>query len=200
MLDYSNKDNSYVFITKYSKDNGQIYVTYANGQVRCVPDNEKNIEIIEEKMAEQVMYALEKKDNLKYLYLGLGISLSALLIVCNACIKGLSEEELILINTISTLGSISFIAEYFSRVKKLNELKKLNYFLENRVKLNKKIKENNIATGLSKKKQELIESSDEVFDFSTIDNYSYKDMLTIDENIKREQVLNFDYNTLKKTL
>lgn len=200
MLDYSNKDNSYVFITKYSKDNGQIYITYANGQVRCVPDNEKNIEIIEEKMAEQVMYALEKKDNLKYLYLGLGISLSALLIVCNACIKGLSEEELILINTISTLGSISFIAEYFSRVKKLNELKKLNYFLENRIKLNKKIKENNIATGLSKKKQELIESSDEVFDFSTIDNYSYKDMLTIDENIKREQVLNFDYNTLKKTL
>ncbi len=200
MLDYSNKDNSYVFITKYSKDNGQIYVTYANGQVRCVPDNEKNIEIIEEKMAEQVMYALEKKDNLKYLYLGLGISLSALLIVCNACIKGLSEEELILINTISTLGSISFIAEYFSRAKKLNELKKLNYFLENRVKLNKKIKENNIATGLSKKKQELIESSDEVFDFSTIDNYSYKDMLTIDENIKREQALNFDYSTLKKTL
>lgn len=198
MLDYSNKDNRYLFITKYYRKDGNIEIRYANGDERIVPDNPKNIEIIEERMSEQVMYALENKNNLRYLYLGMGISLSALLIVGNLYLKNVCNEELILFNVITSLSSIGAFAEYCARNKKLKELKKLQYYLENKVKLNKKIKDNNISTGLSKKKQEFIENNEDVFDFSTIDNFTYKDILKIEENIKREKILSFDYNTTSK--
>lgn len=198
MLDYSNKDNRYLFITKYYRKDGNIEIRYANGDERIVPDNPKNIEIIEERMSEQVMYALENKNNLRYLYLGMGISLSALLIVGNLYLKNVCNEELILFNVITSLSSIGAFAEYCARNKKLKELKKLQYYLENKVKLNKRIKDNNISTGLSKKKQEFIENNEEVFDFSTIDNFTYKDILKIEENIKREKILCFDYNTTSK--
>ena len=70
-----------------------------------------------------------------------------------------------------------------------------------RDKLNESIKKENISIGLNTKKQAYIESKEgEVFDFSSIDKFSYKDIQNIDENIKREEALNFDYSTLKKSI
>lgn len=201
MKDYSTVDNDFVFITNYSVQNEDININYANGDKRIVPYTERNIEIIENRMAEQVQYALGKKETSRYLYLSLGISGIAFLTAVNLFLNNqLSPTLLWTINGgLTAMTGFSFTT-YGIKKSKIEELKKLKYFLENRIRLNKSIKEPNISAGLSNKKQEFINKTEgNVFSFETIDKFSYGDMLVINDNIKREESLDFDYPTLSKT-
>lgn len=201
MKDYSTVDNDFVFITNYSVQNEDISISYANGDKRIVPYTERNIEIIENRMAEQVQYALGKKETSRYLYLSLGISGIAFLTAVNMFLNNqLSPTLLWTINGgLTAMTGFSFTT-YGIKKSKIEELKKLKYFLENRIRLNKSIKEPNISAGLSNKKQEFINKTEgNVFSFETIDKFSYGDMLVINDNIKREESLDFDYPTLSKT-
>ncbi len=201
MKDYSTVDNDFVFITNYSVQNEDININYANGDKRIVPYTERNIEIIENRMAEQVQYALGKKETSRYLYLSLGISGIAFLTAVNLFLNNqLSPTLLWTINGgLTAMTGFSFTT-YGIKKSKIEELKKLKYFLENRIRLNKSIKEPNISAGLSNKKQEFINKTEgNVFSFETIDKFSYNDMLVINDNIKREESLDFDYPTLSKT-
>ena len=201
MKDYSTVDNDFVFITNYSVQNEEINISYANGDKRIVPYTERNIEIIENRMAEQVQYALSKKETSRYLYLTLGISGIAFLTAVNLFLNNqLSPTLLWTINGGLTAMTGFSLTTYSVKKSKIEELKKLKYFLENRIRLNKSIKEPNISAGLSSKKQDLInEIEGNVFSFETIDKFSYSDMLVINDNIKREESLDFDYPTLSKT-
>lgn len=201
MKDYSTVDNNFVFITNYSVQDEVINIIYANGDKRVVPYTERNIEIIENRMAEQVQYALGKKETSRYLYLSLGISGIAFLTAVNLFLNNqLSPTLLWPINGgLTAMTGFSFTT-YGIKKSKIEELKKLKYFLENRIRLNKSIKEPNISAGLSNKKQEFINKTQgNVFSFETIDGFSYNDMLIINDNIKREESLDFDYPTLSKT-
>lgn len=201
MKDYSTVDNNFVFITNYSVQDEVINIIYANGDKRVVPYTERNIEIIENRMAEQVQYALGKKETSRYLYLCLGISGIAFLTAVNLFLNNqLSPTLLWPINGgLTAMTGFSFTT-YGIKKSKIEELKKLKYFLENRIRLNKSIKEPNISAGLSNKKQEFINKTQgNVFSFETIDGFSYNDMLIINDNIKREESLDFDYPTLSKT-
>lgn len=201
MKDYSTVDNDFVFITNYYVQNEEININYANGDKRIVPYTERNIEIIENRMAEQVQYALGKKETSRYLYLSLGISGIAFLTAVNLFLNNqLSSTLLWTINGgLTAMTGFSFTT-YGIKKSKIEELKKLKYFLENRIRLNKSIKEPNISAGLSNKKQEFINKTQgNVFSFETIDGFSYNDMLIINDNIKREESLDFDYPTLSKT-
>ena len=201
MKDYSTVDIDFVFITNYYVQNEEININYANGDKRIVPYTERNIEIIENRMAEQVQYALGKKETSRYLYLSLGISGIAFLTAVNLFLNNqLSSTLLWTINGGLTAMTVFSFTTYSNKKSKIEELKKLKYFLENRIKLNKSIKEPNISAGLSNKKQEFINKTQgNVFSFETIDGFSYNDMLVINDNIKREESLDFDYPTLSKT-
>ena len=199
MLDHSNKDNNYLFIKNYRRHDGKIIIEYANGSTTKVIDNERNLRIIEEQMTKQVLEALQSKDKLKYFHLVAGVSAFAALIAINMYAKNLSlpTEAMMLADVILPLSAISSLSEYFYSEKKTKELKKLRFFIENRDLLNSRIKDNNISAGLSRSKRKMIDSQSEVFDFSTIDEFSYNDLLTINDNIKREDALKFDYSLNK---
>lgn len=202
MLDYSDKENRIIFITNYKVENGLIHIEYANGVNSIVPDNEKNRMIIDQKMKSQVEEALNKYD-LKALSLVFGVSIFVVIIVLNLMSKQnlISNNQLYTIEGVLGISGIYAITDYLVKSKKSKELKKLKYFIENRDKLNESIKKENISIGLNTKKQAYIEGKEgEVFDFSSIDKFSYKDIQNIDENIKREEALNFDYSTLKKSI
>lgn len=202
MLDYSDKENRIIFITNYKVENGLIHIEYANGVNSIVPDTEKNRMIINQKMKSQVEEALNKYD-LKAFSLVFGVSIFVVIIVLNLMSKQnlISNNQLYTIEGVLGISGIYAITDYLVKSKKSKELKKLKYFIENRDKLNESIKKENISIGLNTKKQAYIESKEgEVFDFSSIDKFSYKDIQNIDENIKREEALNFDYSTLKKSI
>lgn len=198
MLDYSNKNDKYLFITDYRIEEGIIWLRYANGDIRKVTDNEYNRNIVNEKMTEQVKDALNKKNYISALSILLGVSVIALGIVLLS--NEFSKELETILTSLEGAGALYLIVDTIKRSKRINELKKLKYFLENRQKLNETIKKENISAGLSKKKQALInDSEEEVFDFNSIDMFSLKDIKNIDTNIKREEALGFNY-TLKKTI
>lgn len=202
MLDHSYKENRIIFITNYKVENGLIHIEYANGVNSIVPDTGKNRMIINQKMKSQVEEALNKYD-LKALSLVFGVSIFVVIIVLNLMSKQnlISNNQLYTIEGVLGISGIYAITDYLVKSKKSKELKKLKYFIENRDKLNESIKKENISIGLNTKKQAYIESKEgEVFDFSSIDKFSYKDIQNIDENIKREEALNFDYSTLKKSI
>lgn len=198
MLDYSNKNDKYLFITHYSIKDGLIWLEYANGDIRKVNDTPYNRSIVDEKMTEQVSAALNKKNYISALSILLNVSVVALGVVLLS--NEFSKELETILTCLESAGALYLVIDTIKRTKKINELKKLKYFLENRQKLNEVIKKENISAGLSKRKQSVIaESEEEVFDFNSIDMFSLKDIKKIDTNIKREETLNFEY-TLKKTI
>lgn len=198
MLDYSNKSDKYLFITHYSIKDGLIWLEYANGDIRKVNDTPYNRSIVDQKMTEQLSEALNKKNYISALSILLDVSVIALGVVLLS--NEFSKELETALTVLESTGAICLVINAIKRNKKINELKKLKYFLENRQKLNEVIKKENISAGLSKRKQSLInDSKEEVFDFNSIDMFSLKDIKKIDTNIKREETLNFEY-TLKKTI
>lgn len=198
MLDYSNKSDKYLFITHYSIKDGLIWLEYANGDIRKVNDTPYNRSIVDQKMTEQLSEALNKKNYISALSILLDVSVIALGVVLLS--NEFSKELETALTVLESTGAICLVINAIKRNKKINELKKLKYFLENRQKLNEVIKKENISAGLSKRKQGVInDSKEEVFDFNSIDMFSLKDIKKIDTNIKREETLNFEY-TLKKTI
>ena len=94
-------------------------------------------------------------------------------------------------------GAIYYPAKAIINVIKKRDIKKLNYFLDNKEELNKSIeKSENMKLGISKKAVKEIElqrsKNKQPFNINNIDNYSLSDLKALRENIERISTFGFN--------
>ena len=94
-------------------------------------------------------------------------------------------------------GAIYYPAKAIINAIKKRDIKKLNYFLDNKEELNKSIeKSENMKLGISKKAVKEIElqrsKNKQPFNINNIDNYSLSDLKALRENIERISTFGFN--------
>lgn len=206
MKDYSlNETDRKDFVLDFdvTKD-GKIIVNYANGKKIPLPYNQKNEQILIQKMEEQVKMAssdekkyIDKKD--KYInnfYRMLIISvLSAAIILVNEAVWLDSIYALAL--SFSAIYGVASIARNIHYRNLLEDLQKNKRFLEIQDKINENIRSNqNVLVDVSKNTREVIKSfplEKEVFNVNSFNFVPECDLETIIENIERNERFGFDY-------
>ena len=94
-------------------------------------------------------------------------------------------------------GAIYYPAKAIINAIKKRDIKKLNYFLDNKEELNESIeKSENMKLGVSKKAVKEIElqrsENKQPFNINNIDNYSLSDLKALRENIERISTFGFN--------
>ena len=206
MKDYSlDEKNRKDFVLDFNvtKD-GKIIVNYANGKKIPLPYNQKNEQILIQKMEEQVKMAssdekkyIEKKDkHLKLFYGMLVIAVLSTLIIL-ATEKVWLDTIYALTLSFSTIYGVSHIAQYIHMDNLLDDLQKNKKFLEIQDKINKNIRSNNnVLVDVSKNTRGVINSfpsEKEVFNVNSFNFVPERDLETIIENIERNERFGFDY-------
>ena len=206
MKDYSLNDTDrkdFVLDFDVTKD-GKIIVNYANGKKLPLPYNQKNEQILIQKMEEQVKLAsseekkyIDKKS--KYLKLFYGALITAVLSTFVILItdKVWLDTFYALMLSCSTVYGISYIARFVNMNNLLEDLNKNKNFLEIQDKINSNIRSNNnVLVDVSKNTREIINSfpvEQEVFNVNSFNYVSERDLETIIENIDRNERFGFDY-------
>ena len=194
MKDYSlSSDKGKKFVKNYKIKKGNIKINYAKGKPYTVPYNKHNEEIILDRMEQQVKEA--KITNFNKIN---AILLAMMVISLPVVISNLITSSSVLWGILSTLlgiGVISQATKYASYLLKKSELKKLQFFLNNKNMLNTGIEENpNIMCGVKKKAASQIKQTPvtrQPFDINVIDNFSLTDLITLKTNIEREESFGF---------
>lgn len=196
MKDYSlNYDDSKKFILSYKIENGKIVAKLASGELYTVPYSEENENKIISRMEKQARYAEPKP--LKTLDKILAISQPLVLpiAIMNFINNGGWFYGIML--AIIVEGAIYYPAKAIINAIKKRDIKKLNYFLDNKEELNESIeKSENMKLGVSKKAVKEIElqrsENKQPFNINNIDNYSLSDLKALRENIERISTFGFN--------
>ena len=206
MKDYSlNEKDRKDFVLDFdvTKD-GKIIVNYANGKRIPLPYNQKNEQILIQKMEEQVKMAssdekkyIDKKDrHLKWFNRMLFTVIFSTIVIFVA--ENVWLDTIYgLILSFSTIYGVSFIAQYVHINNLLEDLQKNKKFLEIQDKINKNIRSNNnVLVDVSKNTREVIKAfplEKEVFNINSFNYVPERDLETIVENIDRNERFGFDY-------
>lgn len=196
MKDYSlNYDDSKKFILSYKIENGKIVAKLASGELYTVPYSEENENKIISRMEKQARYAEPKP--LKTLDKILAISQPLVLpIAIMNFVNNVGWFYGIML-AIIVEGAIYYPAKAIINAIKKRDIKKLNYFLDNKEELNESIeKSENMKLGISKKAVKEIElqrsENKQPFNINNIDNYSLSDLKALRENIERISTFGFN--------
>lgn len=212
MKDYSLNEKerkNFVLDYKISKD-GKIIVRMAKGDPLVLPYNEHNEQILLKMMENQVKEAsgteskhIElKKKCIKLLQILLGV------IAASAIFVFASEIALIdtvcgLLILLASIGAVINTAKVVQIVNLLRDLKLNQEFLQIKDKINSNVRSNqNVLINVSSNTKNAVQnrSNDKpVFDINSFNNYSYRDLETIMENIERNEIFGFDYTEPKKS-
>ncbi len=196
MLDYSlNYDDSKKFILFYKIENGKIVAKLASGELYTVPYSEENENKIISRMEEQARYAqpypLEADDKI--------LAISQPLVLPMAIMNFINNPGWFfgIVLAIIAEGAIHYPAKALINAIEKRDIKKLNYFLDNKEKLNESIvKSENMKLGVSKKAVKEIElqrsKNKQPFTINNIDNYSLSDLRALKENIERISTFGFN--------
>lgn len=202
MKDYSlNIDDAKKFILSYKIENGKIIAKLASGESYVIPYSEENETTIISRMENQARQAEPKtlKQNEKI------FAISQPLVLPIAIINFVQNFEWFygLLLGIIAETAIHYPAKAIINAIKKRDIKKLNYFLDNKKELNESIeKSENMKLGISKKAIKEIESqknkNKQPFNINNIDNYSLRDLKKLKYNIER--VSSFGFNEEEKVL
>ena len=196
MKDYSlNYDDSKKFILSYKIENGKIVAKLASGELYTVPYSEENENKIISRMEEQAKYAQLKPLKAIDKILAITQPLTLPIAIINFVNNGGWFYGTILAGVAA--GAICYPAKVIINSIKKRDIKKLNYFLDNKEELNKSVeKSKNMTLGVSKKAVKEIElqrsENKQPFNINNIDNYSLSDLKALRENIER--ILTFGFN------
>lgn len=196
MKDYSlNYDDSKKFILSYKIENGKIVAKLASGELYTVPYSEENENKIISRMEKQARYAepkpLETLDKI--------LAISQPLVLPIAIMNFVNNGGWFYGITLAIIveGAIYYPAKAIINAIKKRDIKKLNYFLDNKEELNESIeKSENMKLGVSKKAVKEIElqrsENKQPFNINNIDNYSLSDLKALRENIERISTFGFN--------
>lgn len=188
-------------------DNGKIIVNFANGLKWPLPYNEKNINLILDKMRNQVEASnkfTEKKKKEKagfVAYTILSFGGAALMATF-----GLFYSNVLAVDIFSYAMAVFFAGTGVygvSRMARVNsvlkDLAKNKWFLSVEEKLNKSIrKEENALINVSKYTKETIQDISEdvqVFNINSFNYVPFKDLEQIMDNVSRNERFGFDYTS-----
>ena len=212
MKDYSLNDKdrkNFVLDYKISKD-GKIIVRMAKGDPLVLPYNEHNEQTLLRKMEQQVKEASgteskhidEKEKNIKFLKILSGIIAASAIFVFASDIVFLDTICWLLIS-FASVGGVINAAKVVQINNLLRDLKLNQEFLEIKDKINANVKSNqNVLINVSSNTKNAVQnrSNDKpIFDINSFNNYSYRDLETIIENIERNEIFGFDYTEPKKS-
>ena len=196
MKDYSLNYNYYKkFILSYKIENGKIVAKLASGELYIVPYSEENENKIISRMEEQARNAQPKP--LKSSDKILAISHPLLLPIAIMNLINNDGWFYCMILAIIAGGAIYYPAKAITNAIKKRDIKKLNYFLDNKKKLNESIeKSENMILSVSKKAVKEIElqrsKNKQPFNINNIDKYSLSDLKALKENIERISTFGFN--------
>lgn len=196
MKNYSlNYDDSKSFILSYKIENGKIVAKLASGELYTVPYSEENENKIISRMEKQTRYAEPKPLNTPDKILAISQPLVLPIAIMNFINNGGWFYGIML--AIIVEGAIYYPAKAIINAIKKRDIKKLNYFLDNKEELNKSIeKSENMKLGISKKAVKEIElqrsKNKQPFNINNIDNYSLSDLKALRENIERISTFGFN--------
>lgn len=196
MKDYSlNYDDSKKFILSYKIENEKIVAKLASGELYTVPYSEENENKIISRMEEQARYAQPKPLQTLDKILAISQPLVLPIAIMNFVNNGGWLYGIML--AIIVEGAIYYPAKAIINAIKKRDIKKLNYFLDNKEELNESIeKSENMKLGVSKKAVKEIElqrsENKQPFNINNIDNYSLSDLKALRENIERISTFGFN--------
>lgn len=196
MKDYSlNYDDSKKFILSYKIENEKIVAKLASGELYTVPYSEENENKIISRMEEQARYAQPKPLQTLDKILAISQPLVLPIAIMNFVNNGGWLYSIML--AIIAEGAIYYPAKAIINAIKKRDIKKLNYFLDNKEELNESIeKSENMKLGVSKKAVKEIElqrsENKQPFNINNIDNYSLSDLKALRENIERISTFGFN--------
>ena len=196
MKDYSlNYDDSKKFILSYKIENGKIVAKLASGELYTVPYSEENENKIISRMEEQARYAHPKPLKVFDKILAISQPLILPIAIINFVNNGGWFYGIIL--AVIAAGAIGYPAKVIINAIKKRDIKKLNYFLDNKEELNESVeKSENMKLGVSKKAVKEIElqrsENKQPFNINNIDNYSLSDLKALRENIERISTFGFN--------
>ena len=203
-MKYSGRSNKKAYITdiRKCKRNGQetYEVKFADGNVyKNIEANEENLQKVIDKLNQQ---AKDNIENLSKIYTkkitwltGAGFSLAAGAVMLGTpMISDLNSlSGAVVVSAISLAGTFlsCYKAKKYSDAQKESE--KIDYRNENRGRLENFKDYPNSLVGLSKKKRQYFKTEEKPFCITKIDEFTKKDLETINDNIKRESELGFTY-------
>ena len=196
MKDYSlNYNDSKKFILSYKIENGKIVAKLASGELYTVPYSEENENKIISRMEEQARYAQLKPLKATDKILAISQPLILSIAIINFVNNGGWFYGTIL--AVIAAGAIGYPAKVIINAIKKRDIKKLNYFLDNKEELNEiVVKSENMKLGVSKKAVKEIElqrsKNKQPFNINNIDNYSLSDLRALRENIERISTFGFN--------
>lgn len=203
MKDYSmNLEERKDFILGYNViKGGNIVIKFAKGESWSIPYNERNEQIVLDKMEEQVTKSGELEGKLKkkmsdYFTMFVLFLLGGGL---NASLSLTGVDAIVFIISGSVICGISLIPGILSlRTKlKLDDLKKNKRFLEIERELNDNVRSNNnVLANVSSKTKNVVKVFPEDRDIFNINSFNYvpfKDLEQIMENMERNEKFGFVY-------
>lgn len=197
------------FILNYKENGNKIVVKYANGNTVEIANTEKNHEILEKSMKEQVK-SVDKFINEKKFIFTTSIFSIVFLYACAAIsIKNLffSPEGFSVLSpiflAISAFFGVDFTVELISIAKAMKDREKNLKFLEVEEKLNNKVKENeNILYNTHNVTKKIVEENkgrEVTFTINNIDKVPFKDLNQMMINVDREEKFGFESLEQEKT-
>lgn len=209
MKDYSvSLEEQKDFILGFDVDGkGKIIVNFANGLKWPLPYNEANINLILNKMREQVVETdkfteIKEHQKVKFAtYTILSFVASAMFASFGLFVfSGLAVDivSYVIAGVLAGMGGCNFYrTTNISAV--LKDLTKNKWFLDAEEELNKSIrKEENALINVSKYTQDVIQDMPEdmkVFDINSFNHVPFKDLEQIMDNIARNERFGFDYTS-----
>ena len=199
MKDYSlNYDDSKKFILSYKIENRKIIAKLASGESYVIPYSEENESTIISRMENQARLAHLKP--LKQLDKIFAICLPLILLVAISNFINYGGWFNGIGLAIIAPSAIYYPAKAIKHAIKKRDLKKLRYFLDNKIELNENIeKSENMKLGVSKRAVKEIElqksQNKQPFHINNIDRYSLNDLKNLRENIERISSFGFDEET-----
>lgn len=196
MKDYSlNYDDSKKFILSYKIENGKIVAKLASGELYTVPYSEENENKIISRMEKQARYAQPKTLKTPEKILAISQPLFLPMAIINFVNNGGWFYGILL--AVIAVGAVGYPAKGIINAIKKRDIKKLNYFLDNKEELNESVeKSENMKLGVSKKAVKEIElqrsENKQPFNINNIDNYSLSDLKALRENIERISTFGFN--------
>lgn len=191
MKDYSlTEEERKYFVLNYDKNDEVITVNYANGESRSIPNTEKNENILESTMVDQVTKSKAKRDKMLKLR---GISISVMLtfavvsLVATTKLLNLPAIEEIAIGLgVATVANIPMFTELAKCNRILKDMQKNRYFVKNQEVINRGIENTNVLVNSNVQGKEMITIND-------IDSaYSYNELKRIVENTEIQDRFAFD--------
>lgn len=208
MKDYSlNYDDSKKFILSYKIENGKIVAKLASGELYTVPYSDENENKIISRMEKQARYAQPKPLKTSDKILAISQPLVLPIAIINFVNNGGWFYGILL--AVIAVGAVGYPARVIINAIKKRDIKKLNYFLDNKEELNESIEKiENMKLGVSKKAVKEIElqrsENKQPVNINNIDNYSLSDLKALREfgfsEEKPEDTIEEKGPVLKKTL